>query len=141
MGKFCPAGALQGESRVEVRAGEVVSDPSLVRAIEACADADHSGTSGAERPGDEEAILRHKRENPCATEASCLTTLRAVGIFYSDEEGEAVREFLRQQAEIGEPMREIEVTPIEEPVPDFAPAEEPAESPAEPVREPERVPA
>ena len=52
-----------------------------------------------------------------------------------------MHESLKQQAEIGEPMREIEVTPIEEPVPDFAPSEEPAESPAEPVRKPERVPA
>ena len=52
-----------------------------------------------------------------------------------------VREQVRQQAEIGEPIREIEVAPLEEPVPEFAPVEEPAESPAQPTREPERVPA
>lgn len=38
-------------------------------------------------------------------------------------------------------MREIDVTPLEEPVPDVAPIEEPDESPVGPVREPERVPA
>jgi hypothetical protein len=94
----------------------------------------------AERLGDEEATLRQDPKDSYATEASRLTTLR-IGILYPDEESERVREFLKQQAEIGEPTREIEVTPIEEPVPDFAPAEEPAESPAEPVRKPERVPA
>jgi hypothetical protein len=46
-----------------------------------------------------------------------------------------------QQAEIGDPIREIEVTPIEEPLPEFAPVEEPVEEPVEPTRQPERVPA
>ena len=46
-----------------------------------------------------------------------------------------------QQAEIGVPLREIDVTPLEEPVPDAAPFEEPIESPVAPVPEPERVPA
>lgn len=75
-------------------------------------------------------------------DASRVTTLRAVGILCADDGSERGHECVpRQQAEIGEPMREIEVTPIEEPVPDFAPVHEPEESPAEPVREPERVPA
>ncbi len=38
---------------------------------------------------------------------------------------------------IGEPQREIEVVPLEEPVP----REIPTEVPAEPVREPDGVPA
>lgn len=75
-------------------------------------------------------------------DASRVTTLRAVGMLCADGGSERAHEYVpRQQAEIGEPMREIEVTPIEEPVPDFAPVHEPEESPAEPVREPERVPA
>jgi hypothetical protein len=57
------------------------------------------------------------------------------------QRGAKLRHDFLDLAEIGEPMREIEVTPIEEPVPDFAPAEEPHEAPARPVREPERVPA
>jgi len=69
--------------------------------------------------------------------------LRSVGmLFVDDERSERVREPRPlQQAEIGDPIREIEVSPLEEPVPDFTPAEEPVESPAEPLREPERVPA
>ena len=47
----------------------------------------------------------------------------------------------KQQADIGEPVREIEVTPAEEPVPEVLPVEEPAESPVEPSRDPERLPA
>lgn len=46
-----------------------------------------------------------------------------------------------QQAEIGDPLREIEIQPVEEPVPSVVPTEEPAEAPRAPTREPERVPA
>jgi hypothetical protein len=70
-----------------------------------------------------------------------VTAFRAVGILCAGDASEGVREFVRQQAEIGEPIREIEVAPVEEPVPEFAPLQEPEEAPAEPVQEPERVPA
>lgn len=66
---------------------------------------------------------------------------RGVGIPSADGNERSYELAPRQQAEIGKPMREIEVTPFEEPVPDFAPSEEPGESPVEPVRDPERVPA
>jgi hypothetical protein len=46
-----------------------------------------------------------------------------------------------QQAEIGDPLREIEIQPVEEPVPSTVPQEEPAEAPSAPAREPARVPA
>jgi hypothetical protein len=39
--------------------------------------------------------------------------------------------------EIGDPIREIEIVPLEEPVPSEVPTEAPSEAPAEP----ERVPA
>lgn len=108
--------------------------------IERYAAREHSGSSGVGRSGAEEAILRRDPQSAHTTEASHLATLRG-GILYSNEEKERVNELFKQQAEIGAPMREIEVTPIEEPVPDVTPAEEPGESPAEPVRRPERVPA
>ena len=77
-----------------------------------------------------------------ARDASCVTALRGVGSLFADDRSARRDECVpRQQAEIGEPMREIEVTPIEEPVPDFAPIRAPEEAPAEPVRQPERVPA
>ena len=46
-----------------------------------------------------------------------------------------------QQAEIGDPLREIEIQPVEEPVPSTVPEREPAEAPTEPTKEPARVPA
>lgn len=45
-----------------------------------------------------------------------------------------------QLADIGKPLREIEIRPLEEPVPEVLPVEEPA-TPAQPVEDPERVPA
>ena len=51
-----------------------------------------------------------------------------------------MRRLPTQQAEIGNPVREFEIDPVEEPVPSF-PEEDPAEAPATPSREPERVPA
>jgi len=44
-------------------------------------------------------------------------------------------------ADIGKPLREIEIRPVEEPVPDVLPVEEPATAPAKPVEDPEQVPA
>lgn len=77
-----------------------------------------------------------------ARAVSCDTALRAVGSLCADDRSASRDECVpRQQAEIGEPMREIEVTPLEEPVPDFAPVRAPEEAPAEPVRQPVRVPA
>jgi hypothetical protein len=46
-----------------------------------------------------------------------------------------------QQAEIGDPLREVEIQPVEEPVPSTVPEQEPAEAPRAPTREPEKVPA
>jgi hypothetical protein len=102
---------------------------------------DHSRTSGAKRQGDEEANLRQEVGDLRARDASRVIALSAVGILFADDGSKRVHECVPRQAEIGEPTREIEVTPIEEPVPDFAPIEEPGKSPAVPVREPERVPA
>ena len=96
----------------------------------------------AKRSGNEEATLRQESVVPCARDALGVAALRAVGILCAEDgSGRAFERVPRKQAEIGKPVREIEVTPIEEPVPDFAPDEEPSESPVEPAREPERVPA
>ncbi len=48
---------------------------------------------------------------------------------------------LPQLAEIGEPVREIEIRPVEEPVPAVLPVEEPERTPYRPAEDPERVPA
>ena len=85
--------------------------------------------------------MRQEFVNPRAKDASRVIAFRAFGILCADDGSKRVHERVPRQQEIGEPMREIEVTPIEEPVPDSAPVEEPGESPAEPVRVPERVPA
>jgi hypothetical protein len=42
--------------------------------------------------------------------------------------------------EIGKPIREVVVEPLEDPVPDVEPAEEPAPV-REPLEEPEKIPA
>jgi len=85
--------------------------------------------------------LRQELVNPCAKDAPRVIAVRAFGIVSTDGGGTRAHACVPRQQEIGEPMREIEVTPLEEPVPDSAPVEEPGESPAQPVRVPERVPA
>ena len=46
--------------------------------------------------------------------------------------------YLPTSEDTGKPIREIEIQPLEEPVPSRLPAEEPAEAP---VKQPEKVPA
>jgi hypothetical protein len=125
---------------MKLRPSERASGASLVRVIERQRCADHSGSSGAELLDNEEAALRHEFVD-FPRDAARVTALRSVGTLCEDDACQRVHEFVvRQQAEIGEPLREIEVAPVEEPVPEVAPVQEPEESPA-PVQEPERVPA
>jgi hypothetical protein len=120
-------------------AGHPPAGASLVRVIEGRLHMEQTGMDRAERFSGREVTLRQEGSDSRASGGARLVELRSVGILYVDNErSQRVHEHVPlQQAEIGDPIREIEVTPIEEPVPDFAPAE----SPAEPVREPERVPA